>query len=107
MEINFKDENQFIRGVNYNEKNTCGCWIYASCDLDKVNVEQAIENLKNIFIYLLTNYKILRIILKKENEKLNWYYAENKNLIFDKLISIVSPPNHLLIMTLQKFCQQI
>ena len=93
MEINFKDENNFIRGVNYNEKNTYGCWIYASCDLDKVNVEQALENLKNEFIYLLTNFKILRIVLKKENEKLNQYYAENKNLIFDKLISIVSPPN--------------
>ena len=84
MEINFQDENEFIRIANYNEKNTHGCWLYASCNLDKVTPEQAIENIKNKFEYLLTKFKILRIILKKENEKLNWYYAKNKDLDFKK-----------------------
>ena len=94
MEINFQDENEFIRIANYNEKNTHGCWLYASCNLDKVTPERAIENIKNKFEYLLTKFKILRIILKKENEKLNWYYAKNKDLDFTKLISIVQPPNN-------------
>ena len=94
MEINFENENEFIRMANYNEKNTIGCWIFSSCNLDKVTPEKALENLKEKYIYLLTNIKILRIILKKEQEKLNWYYALNKNLIFENLISIVSPPNN-------------
>ena len=93
MEISFKDANEFIRMANFNEKNTHGCWLFASCNLDKVSPEQAIQNLKNKFIYLLSNYKILRIILKNENSKLNWYYANNKDLDFNKLISIVDPPN--------------
>ena len=93
MEINFKNENEFIRMANYNEKNTHGSWLYASCNLEKVKPEEAINNLKNKFIYLLSNYTILRIILKNEKEKLNWYYAENKNLSFENLISIVEPPN--------------
>lgn len=36
MEIDFKDSNEFIRMANYNEKNTHGSWLYASCNLDKV-----------------------------------------------------------------------
>ena len=93
MEISFSDSNEFIRMANFNEKNTHGSWLYASCNLDKVTPEQAIQNLKNKFIYLLTNFKILRLILKKENEKLNWYYADNTNLDINKLITIVEPPN--------------
>lgn len=94
MEISFKDANNFIKMANFNEKNTHGSWLYASCNLDKVSPEQAKENLKNKFVYLLTNFKILRIILKNENGKLNWFYADNKNLDFTKLISIVEPPNN-------------
>ena len=93
MEISFKDSNNFIRMANYNEKNTHGSWLFASCNLDKVSPEQALLNLKNKFLYLLTNYKILRIILKNEKGKLNWYYADDKNLEINKLISIVAPPN--------------
>ena len=66
MEINFKNENEFIRGVNYNEKNTHGSWLFASCNLDKVTPEEALKNLKNKYIYLLTNFPILRLIIKKE-----------------------------------------
>jgi len=94
MEINFKNENEFIRGVNYNEKNTHGSWLFASCNLDKVTPEEALKNLKNKYIYLLTNFPILRLIIKKENEKLNWYYAQNENLKFENLICIVEPPNN-------------
>ena len=94
MEINFQNENEFIRGVNYNEKNTHGSWLCASCNLDKITKEEAIQNLKNKYLYLLTQVPILRLIIKKEKEKLNWYYAENKNLLFDNLISIVEPPNN-------------
>ena len=80
MEINFKNKNEFIRAVNYNEKNTHGSWLFASCNLDKITLEEAIKNLKNKFIFLLAQAPILRLIIKKEKEKLNWYYAENKNL---------------------------
>jgi len=94
MEIDFKDSNEFIRMANYNEKNTHGSWLCASCNLDKVTPEEAKKNLKEKFIYLLTNFKILRIILKNKNGLLNWYYASNKDLIFDNLISILDPPNN-------------
>ena len=94
MEISFKNSNEFIRMANYNEKNTHGCWLCASCNIDNVCPEIAFENLKNKFIYLLTNYKILRIILKNEKGKLNWYYADNTFLDINKLISIVEPPNN-------------
>jgi hypothetical protein len=94
MEIDFKDSNEFIRMANYNEKNTHGSWIYASCNLDKVTPEEAKKNLKDKFIYLLTNFKILRIILKNENGLLNWYYVANKDLNFDNLVTIVEPPNN-------------
>ena len=94
MEIDFKDSNEFIRMANYNEKNTHGSWLYASCNLDKVTPEEAKKNLKDKFIYLLTNFKILRIILKNENGLLNWYYADNKDLNFDNLVTIVEPPNN-------------
>ena len=46
MEINFKNENEFIRGVNYNEKNTHGSWLFASCNLDKVTPEEALKKFK-------------------------------------------------------------
>lgn len=94
MEISFEDSNKFIRMANYNEKNTHGSWLFASCNLDKVSPEQGIKNLKDKFLFLLKNYKILRLILKNENGKLNWYYSENKNLNFDKLVSFVEPPNN-------------
>ena len=94
MEINFPDENEYIRDINFMEKNTINCWLVAGCNLDKVNPEQAINNLKNKFLYLLTNYKILRIIIKNQEEKLKWYYAKNSDLNFDTLISIVNPPNN-------------
>jgi len=94
MEIDFKDSNQFIRIANYNEKNTHGSWLYASCNLDKVTPEVGMKNIKDKFIYLLTNFKILRIFLKNEDGKLNWYYVDNKNLDIDKLVSIVDPPNN-------------
>ena len=93
MEFDFRDSNKYIRMANYNEKNTHGSWLYASCNLDKVTPEQGMNNIKNKIKYLLTKYSILRIILKSENNKLNWYYADNKNLDMDKLITIVEPPN--------------
>ena len=77
MELSFDDSGKFIRMANFNEKNTHGSWLYASCNIDKVTPEEGIKNIKNKFNYLLTHYKILRIILKKEENKLNWYYAEN------------------------------
>ena len=94
MELCFDDSGKFIRMANFNEKNTHGSWLYASCNIDKVTPEEGIKNIKDKFNYLLTHYKILRIILKKEENKLNWYYAENKNLNIEKLISIVEPPNN-------------
>ena len=94
MELSFDDSGKFIRMANFNEKNTHGSWLYASCNIDKVTPEEGIKNIKNKFNYLLTHYKILRIILKKEENKLNWYYAENKNLNPEKLISKVEPPNN-------------
>ena len=92
MEINFPDQNEYIRDINYMEKNTLNCWLITACNLDKVNPEQALNNLRNKFLYLLTNYKILRIIIKNQNEKLKWYYVNNSDLIFDNLISIINPP---------------
>ena len=53
MEISFSDSNEFIRMANFNEKNTYGSWLYASCDLEKVAQEQAIQNLKDKFLYLI------------------------------------------------------
>ena len=70
MEINFPDQDEYIRDINYMEKNTLNCWLITACNLDKVNPEQALNNLRNKFLYLLTNYKILRIIIKNQNEKL-------------------------------------
>ena len=76
MEINFPDENEYIRDINFMEKNTINCWLVAGCNLDKVNPEQALNNLRYKFLYLLTNYKILRIIIKNQEEKLKWYYGK-------------------------------
>ena len=94
MELNFLDQNEYIRDINYFEKNTINCWIYAGCNLDKVDPQQALDNLRNKFVYLLTNYKILRTIIKTQEEKLKWYYAKNSDLNFNSLISIVQPPNN-------------
>ena len=94
MELFFDDSGKFIRMANFNEKNTHGSWLYASWNIDKVTPEEGIKNIKDKFNYLLTHYKILRIILKKEDNKLNWYYTENKNLNIEKLISKVEPPNN-------------
>ena len=77
MELNFLDQNEYIRDINYFEKNTINCWIYAGCNLDKVHPQQALDNLRNKFVYLLINYKILRTIVKTQEEKLKWYYAKN------------------------------
>lgn len=54
MEISFENSNEYIRMVNYNEKNTHGNWLYANCNIDKVNIEKTIQNIRNKFIYLLT-----------------------------------------------------